>query len=380
MISRPIAIGVIGAIVVIIAFVLNYSNDKDPIEQQTSKALVLKQEKQLMPPPKEINKIIDQKPKNGKTTINGTVIVEQGIGKPSFDLVRVDPEGNMVIAGKGANGATIEILDGDVSIGIVEADDRGEWVFVPKTRLAPGSRILILRDITNPTKVIESENAVVLVIPAVGKNIAGLEGKVDNTPLAMVVPRNEAKNIASRLIQMPVTNKPEIVSDIKIGRVTNNKESKIEKPALILKMVDYNDSGMVIFSGFSQENSILQVYIDNLLVGVVTADSNGAWDLKLKDNLKPGKYIIRVDQVSSSGTVLDRIKLPFVRVPVIDAKKEKNSVVIQPGNSLWRIAARVYGSGFRYTEIYEANANQIGDPNLIYPGQIFKLPTQLKVE
>lgn len=380
MISRPIAIGVIGAIVVIIAFVLNYSNDKDPIEQQTSKALVLKQEKQLMPPPKEINKIIDQKPKNGKTTINGTVIVEQGIGKPSFDLVRVDPEGNMVIAGKGANGATIEILDGDVSIGIVEADDRGEWVFIPKTRLAPGSRILILRDITNPTKVIESENAVVLVIPAVGKNIAGLEGKVDNTPLAMVVPRNEAKNIASRLIQMPVTNKPEIVSDIKIGRVTNNKESKIEKPALILKMVDYNDSGMVIFSGFSQENSILQVYIDNLLVGVVTADSNGAWDLKLKDNLKPGKYIIRVDQVSSSGTVLDRIKLPFVRVPVIDAKKEKNSVVIQPGNSLWRIAARVYGSGFRYTEIYEANANQIGDPNLIYPGQIFKLPTQLKVE
>lgn len=380
MISRPIAIGVIGAIVVIIAFVLNYSNDKDPIEQQTPEALLLKQEKQLMPPPKEINKIIDQKPKNGKATINGTVIVEQGIGKPSFDLVRVDPEGNMVIAGKGANGATIEILDGDVSIGIVEADDRGEWVFIPKTRLAPGSRILILRDITNPTKVIESENAVVLVIPAVGKNIAGLEGKVDNTPLAMVVPRNEAKNIASRLIQMPVTNKPEIVSDIKIGRVTNNKESKIEKPALILKMVDYNDSGMVIFSGFSQENAILQVYIDNLLVGVVTADSNGAWDLKLKDNLKPGKYIIRVDQVSSSGTVLDRIKLPFVRVPVIDAKKEKNSVVIQPGNSLWRIAARVYGSGFRYTEIYEANANQIGDPNLIYPGQIFKLPKLLKVE
>jgi len=198
--------------------------------------------------------------------------------------------------------------------------------------------------------------------------------------LAMVVPRNEAKNVASRLIQMPVANKPEVVSDSKIAKISKHKENKIEKPALILKMVDYNDSGMVIFSGFSQENSILQVYIDNLLVGVVTADSNGTWDLKLKDNLKPGKYIIRVDQVSSSGTVLDRIQLPFVRVPVIDAKKEKNSVVIQPGNSLWRIAARVYGSGFRYTEIYEANASQIGDPNLIYPGQIFKLPTQLKAE
>ena len=59
MISRPIAIGVIGTIVVIIAFVLNYSNDKDPIEQQTSKSLVLKQEKQLTPPSKQINKTIN---------------------------------------------------------------------------------------------------------------------------------------------------------------------------------------------------------------------------------------------------------------------------------------------------------------------------------
>ena len=99
MISRPIAVGVIGAIVVIIAFVLNYSNDKDPTEQQTSKALVLKQKKQLIPPSKEINKIIDQKLENRQTPPNGTVIVEQDIEKPSFDLVRVDPEGNMVVAG-----------------------------------------------------------------------------------------------------------------------------------------------------------------------------------------------------------------------------------------------------------------------------------------
>lgn len=49
-------------------------------------------------------------------------------------------------------------------------------------------------------------------------------------------------------------------------------------------------------------------------------------------------------------------------------------VVIQPGNNLWRIAMGNYGEGFRYFEIYEANKDQIRDPNLIYPGQVFVVP------
>ncbi len=49
-------------------------------------------------------------------------------------------------------------------------------------------------------------------------------------------------------------------------------------------------------------------------------------------------------------------------------------VVVQPGNSLWRIARRRYGLGPQYVQIFEANLDQISDPDLIYPGQIFELP------
>ena len=51
-----------------------------------------------------------------------------------------------------------------------------------------------------------------------------------------------------------------------------------------------------------------------------------------------------------------------------------DTVIVQPGNSLWRIARRTYGQGLQYTVIYEANKDRIGDPNLIYPGQIFTVP------
>jgi len=50
-------------------------------------------------------------------------------------------------------------------------------------------------------------------------------------------------------------------------------------------------------------------------------------------------------------------------------------VVVRPGNSLWRIARQTYGTGFQFTVIYEANRMQIKDADLIYPGQVFKLPT-----
>jgi len=36
----------------------------------------------------------------------------------------------------------------------------------------------------------------------------------------------------------------------------------------------------------------------------------------------------------------------------------------------------VYGSGLRYTDIYNANRDQIRDPNLIYTRQVFGLPRQ----
>ena len=56
------------------------------------------------------------------------------------------------------------------------------------------------------------------------------------------------------------------------------------------------------------------------------------------------------------------------------AALREGKVVIQPGNNLWNIARRLYGSGFSYTVIYEANKDQIRNPDLIYPGQVFMMP------
>ena len=55
-------------------------------------------------------------------------------------------------------------------------------------------------------------------------------------------------------------------------------------------------------------------------------------------------------------------------------KESSNSVIIRKGDTLWQISRRLYGRGIRYTTIYLANQDQISDPNMITPGQVFGVP------
>ncbi len=68
--------------------------------------------------------------------------------------------------------------------------------------------------------------------------------------------------------------------------------------------------------------------------------------------------------------------------PAVVAKPKRvirtgSSVIIRRGDNLWRISQRILGRGIRYSTIYQANRDQIRDPDLIYPGQIFKVPEKM---
>jgi len=47
---------------------------------------------------------------------------------------------------------------------------------------------------------------------------------------------------------------------------------------------------------------------------------------------------------------------------------------VKKGDNLWKIAAKHYGNGAKYTEIFEANKPMLKDPDLIYPGQMLRIP------
>jgi len=54
--------------------------------------------------------------------------------------------------------------------------------------------------------------------------------------------------------------------------------------------------------------------------------------------------------------------------------EEPQVYVVQPGDSLSKIAKAVYGDANRWKEIFKANQDQIKEPNLIRPGQELRIP------
>ena len=47
---------------------------------------------------------------------------------------------------------------------------------------------------------------------------------------------------------------------------------------------------------------------------------------------------------------------------------------VQPGDSLSKISQQFYGNASQYMKIFEANRDQLKDPNEIHPGQKLKIP------
>ena len=143
---------------------------------------------------------------------------------------------------------------------------------------------------------------------------------------------------------------------------------------LVVDKVDYDDEGDITITGKAEPEVDLHVYLDERHVGTVESDATGDWELDPEETVEPGSYTLRVDQIDPAGVVLARIETPLVRARPELLTLGDAIVVVQPGNSLWRIARRTLGGGIHYTEIYEANISQIKDPELIYPGQIFTVP------
>lgn len=59
--------------------------------------------------------------------------------QPSVDVVRIEPDGAAVLAGRAAPGAELVLFDNGTPIGMITADALGEWVFLPTSPLPAGA-------------------------------------------------------------------------------------------------------------------------------------------------------------------------------------------------------------------------------------------------
>jgi hypothetical protein len=271
-----------------------------------------------------------------------------------FDAIRVNSGGYQVVAGQGPAGAKITLFDGDVAIGSVDADANGEWVFVSEAPIAPGDHQLSLSATRDGHTTVSTDVALVVVPSRDGSIVGRAAGSSlgDDKPLIFLIPKAGG---ASTILQAP-------------------DEAALGLPGLSIDVIDYGEDGTVIISGHGAAGAFIRLYLDNLPIGEDWISAAGTFRIPADRPIAPGTYRLRADQLDAEGRVTDRTETPFQRAAPADIAAADGRIVVQPGNSLWRIAHTAYGRGTHYTIIYMANRVQIHDPDLIYPGQILTVP------
>ena len=297
---------------------------------------------------------------------------------PAFDIVRVEPDGDAVVAGRSAPGVPVELMRGDEVLGREVADQAGEFVIVPP-RLPPGNYQLALRaKLPDGTEVRSARS--------VDVSIAQRQSSVEKVKPA------EPSSIAS----------------------TPAAVQKIAAP--VLEPIEAGSDGQLTVRGRARPGSTVKAYLNDTFVASVAPGADQQFSVTINKGVGPGHYRVRLDQVDpASGTVLAHSEQQVdvssatsagampVRVnaaaqddkikggrPAVAGKPATSSVmggspshVVIPkietatvvrGDSLWRISRHSYGSGDLYSRIFKANRGKIHDPNLIYPSQIFVLP------
>jgi hypothetical protein len=317
---------------------------------------------------------------------------------PVFDVARIGPAGEAVIAGRTAPGASVELLRAGTVHDKTVADQSGEFVFVPNP-LPPGDYNLTLRATQSDGTVSTSKNSVAVALRS---------GKPD---VALALPK-----------------KPP-------GAPPGGKPDASRSADIAIVAVESKESGKLYVSGRSEPGATVKLYLNDSYIASTTASAEGRLAFAIGSGITPGNYRVRLDvvdgaslraraegsfsapalsaSVSAAATAPDAPGSASVAglaeaKPTLDgggsvgrqlsasaasasgpapqvsaATIEPEGVAVVPrigtavvnrGDNLWHISRSTYGQGVRYSKIYDANRDQIRNPAVIFPGQIFVLP------
>ena len=335
-------------------------------------------------------------------------LVEPKKLSPTFDIVRVDPDGSGLIAGVANPGSKISLLmDGTPDVSTLVPDD-GQFVLMFDLPKSGGPKSLSLKEtnadgttiistetvLINPTSESEEVKNTPDVPLASGETVVKSDSEEVVTTAevssveeeikvvtAEVASKSDSEVLATNIDENTTKKKPTIV-------IVDNKGSKVVQSSplpispkdsdtenVVIDTITYDNEGEVAISGRGSAGDFVQIYLDNKPVLLTSIGVDGSWVTPLT-NIKQGLYNLRADEVSKSGVVLSRVETPFQRENVVIAAKGASAITVQPGYTLWAIAREKYGSGFQYVRVYQANQDLIKNPDLIYPGQVFRLPEE----
>lgn len=260
--------------------------------------------------------------------------VKQPVSVPTFDLVRIEQSGNIVIAGRNATESNISIVINKKIVATEHTNQDGEFVYAPANAFQPGNYVISLVD---ADKNIKSKDSVFVYISEHGyKN-----------SVSLLMTANGSK----------VMQAPELLDG-----------------DLVVSKIDYLDTGRLVVTGKALPRLRVSLTLNDKYLGFARVSDYKNFGLGADvGELKAGEnYKINIRLHDTEGTTIANVEHSFV-MPEMTGD-DNTFYTVRRGDCLWIIARNFLRRGVLFTMI--AERNNINNPDLIFPEQLLQIPTK----
>lgn len=283
------------------------------------------------------------------------------LAPPVFDVLRVEPDGSVLVAGKAGANARVEVLSGEAVLGKAAAGPEGDFVVVLDEMLKPGDYRLTLRAIAADGEAVLSDGTAIVSIPEAkdGQVLAMVEepgrpaqlisvpqveetapaGEPAEETVAEAQPEPAQEEAQADAEEQPAVAEAEpeeapaeeaaapAAEAEAEAEVEVAQEAAIEEPAApqpapqpgIVHTVSVEaveiEGDTIFVAGRADPGRTVRVYAGTVLLGDARASEGGRFLVEAKRHLEVGNYVIRADLLGDDGSVVARAGVPFEREP-----------------------------------------------------------------
>ncbi|SNB79057.1 MULTISPECIES: LysM peptidoglycan-binding domain-containing protein [unclassified Agrobacterium] len=230
---------------------------------------------------------------------------------PTFDVLRVEPDGSAVIAGKAQPGAKLEILSNGKVIAQTTIDGTGDFAAVFDNPLPPGDHELVLRSTDANGKATQSEEVATVSVP---------DGKAGEL-LAMVAKPGKASRVLAMPEAAPPALQPQAAPSQQPAATPETSANTASAPlagtapltsSVQVTAVEFEGSKIFV-AGSAPAGSTVRALVDDTEIGKTTTEASGHFVIEGDVDLAVGSHIITVEELNADGSAKVRVRVPFER-------------------------------------------------------------------
>ena len=298
----------------------------------------------------------------------------------TIDLARVKPDGAAVFAGTAAPNAKIRIFEGDILLGETIANANGEWVIVLEKSLAAGQHLIsvAMERSDGTTEMADRSLAVEIYQDTETKPLVALLPETATEVPVLIQSPDDVDKTKSAATASEATASGTIVADAaEAAPAKPQAKSQIaasQIAALAPSAIVWRDASRILISGTSRGGVRVTVNDAKGQFGEALVLADGAWQVAGSLDMDIAVNQLRFALFDDANQIIARYDLPVKARDLAKGQDGSPLVVVNKGDMLWRIAYHQLGEGVKYVDIVRRNQQDIADPDLIFPKQIFAVP------